>query len=150
MLLYIQKFASTVKKAISTFFVLLATILLPVIASAQDSGGQDSTGLVGGPGLRPRRDSYIIVPFPSPARHGVTMHIQIYNHFAEQISVRIVDMLDKTIATLQSQGNLDNGIHSYDFNTSTVSTGTYFIRMTTYSSTGAQNLVQDTRFQVLH
>ncbi len=123
---------------------------LPTIASAQDSGGQDSTGLIGGPGLRARRDSYIIVPFPSPARHGQTMKIQIYNHYAQAISLRIVDLLDKTVAVLQPQETLQNGIHSYDFNTNIVSTGSYFIRMTTFSSTGSQSLVQDMRFIVLH
>ena len=138
------------KKAISLFFVLLMMFALPILAFAQDSGGQDSTGLIGGPGLRARRDSYIIVPFPSPARHGQTMKIQFYNHYPLEASLRIVDLNDKTVKILQPQQMLTNGIHPYDFNTSLVTTGTYFIRLTTYTSTGAQNIVQDTRFIVLH
>jgi len=138
-----------VKKALILVFVLFAAIVLPSHASAQTPGGQDSTGS-GIPDLRPRRDTYIIVPYPSPARQGVKMKIQVYNHFEQGLSVQIVDVLGKTVSVLQSQQTLPNGIHEYDFDTGLVSTGTYFIRLTTYSSTGSQNQVQDERFIVLH
>ena len=131
------------------FFVLSGICALSGIASAQDSGGQDSTGLTDTL-LRARRDTYIIVPFPSPARHGVTMNIQVYNHNPQEISLRIVDINDKTVAQLQPPAMLDNGIHSYPFSTNLVATGIYFIRLTTYTSTGTQDLIQDTRFIVLH
>jgi hypothetical protein len=146
---YQSYFLSTVKKALFLFFVMFAASIIPGLASAQAPGGQDSTG-TGIPDLRPRRDSYIIVPYPSPARHGQTVKIQIYNHIDEEISLRIVDLNDKTVKELQPQQTLPNGIHSYDFETGAVATGTYFIRLTTYSSTGSQNVVQDARFIVLH
>jgi hypothetical protein len=138
-----------VKKALFLFFVVFAAFVIPSHARAQAPGGQDSTG-TGIPALRARRDTYIIIPFPSPARHGQTMKIQFYNHVAEEVSLRIVDLNDKTVAVLQPQQMLPNGIHPYDFHTNSVATGTYFIRLTTYSSTGSQNLVQDARFIVLH
>jgi hypothetical protein len=138
-----------VKKALFPFFVLLAVFLACDVVYAQDSGGQDSTGLPG-IGLRARRDTYIIETFPSPARRGQTIAIQFYNHNPQQLSLRIVDINDKTIKILQPQAMLANGIHSYQFPTNLVATGTYHIRLTTYSSTGAQSLVQDSRFIVLH
>ena len=137
------------KKALFLFFVVFAVFVIPSLAGAQAPGGQDSTG-TGIPALRARRDTYIIVPYPSPARHGQTMKIQFYNHVAQEVSLRIVDLTDKTVVVLQPQQTLLNGIHSYDFPTNSVATGTYFIRLTTYSSTGSQNLVQDSRFIVLH
>ena len=137
------------KKALFLFIVVFAAFVIPCLASAQAPGGQDSTG-TGIPALRPRRDTYIIVPYPSPARHGQTMKIQFYNHVAQEVSLRIVDLNDKTVVVLQPQKTLPNGIHSYDFPTNSAATGTYFIRLTTYSSTGSQNLVQDSRFIVLH
>ncbi len=148
-LLLLKKFASTVKKALFLFFVLFAVFLMSGFARAQAPGGQDSIG-IGIPDLRPRRDAYIIAPFPSPARHGQAMKIQFYTHFTQEVSLRIVDLLDKTVIELQPPQMLANGTYSYDFQTNLVATGTYFIRLTTFSSTGVQNLVQDTRFIVLH
>jgi len=138
-----------VKKALFLFFVLFSLSLIPELARSQASGGQDSTGS-DVPALRPRRDTYIIEPFPSPARLGQTVKIQVYNHFTQQISVRIVDVLGRTVKILQDPETLPNGIHSYDFPTSLVSTGTYYIRLGTFSSTGTENLVQDLRFIVIH
>ncbi|MEP7235951.1 MAG: hypothetical protein ABI778_11715, partial [Ignavibacteriota bacterium] len=74
----------------------------------------------------------------------------IYNHFAQEISVRIVDLIGRTVKVIQPQTTLANGIHSYDFESGKYSTGTYFIRMATFSSTGSQNDVQDLRFIVLN
>lgn len=148
-LLSFKQYVSTVRKVLFLFFVAFAAFVVPGLASAQTPGGQDSTG-TGVPALRPRRDTYIIVPFPSPATHGQTMKIQIYNHDAQELSVQIVDLNGNTIAMLQPQQMLPNGIHSYDFPTASVSTGTYYIKLVTYSSTGSQNLIQNSRFIVLH
>src|SRR5207249_4788508 len=103
------------------------------LAFAQASGGQDSIG-PGVNALRPRRDAYVIETFPSPARHGQTIKIQFYTHSVQQVSLRIVDILDKTVKILQEPETLLNGIHSYDFQTNLVATGTYHIRLVTYTS----------------
>ena len=138
------------KKALFLFFGLVAFSILPDLLLAQDSGGQDSTGLTS-PALRPRRDTYIIETFPSPARHGQTIKIQFYNHFPGQmISLNVIDILGRVVAELQPQAAMPNGIHSYDFPTLLYSSGSYHIRLTTYTSTGAKDATQESRFIVLH
>ncbi|MBS1904564.1 MAG: hypothetical protein JSS75_12725 [Bacteroidetes bacterium] len=135
-----------VRRSIVLF--VFALCALPQMLQAQPtSGTQDS--VLGGP-LRPRRDTYIIVPFPSPARQGVTMTIQYYNHNAERTSLRIVDINDRTVVELQPDETAPNGIHSFPFNTATVATGTYFIRLTRYGVDGSQVEVQDERFIIIH
>ena len=136
-------------KKIYYLLFLVGIILISESAWAQDSGSQDSTGLAS-PALRPRRDTYIIVPYPSPAMHGVTMNIQVYNHNPQQLSVRIEDVTGKLIQELQPPEMKDRGIHSYPFQTSRVSAGTYHIRLITYTSGGAQDMIQDSQFIVVH
>jgi hypothetical protein len=128
--------------------LVLTVFLLPDLLHAQPSSGTQDSVLGGG--LRPRRDTYIIVPFPSPARRGVTMTIQYYNHNPERTSLRIVDINDRTITELQQDELTPNGIHSFDFHTNLVATGTYFIRLTRYASDGTRLEVQDQRFIVFH
>ena len=138
------------KKALFLFFGLVALSVLPDLAYSQDSGGQDSTGLAN-PALRPRRDTYIIETFPSPARHGQTIKIQFYNHFPGQvISLNIIDINGRVVKELQLQAAMLAGIHSYDFQTGFYASGSYHIRLTTYTSTGAKNATQESRFIVLH
>jgi hypothetical protein len=139
-----------VKKVFSLFFGIIALFVTTDLALAQDSGGQDSTGLAS-PALRPRRDTYIIETYPSPARHGQTIKIQFYNHFPGQvISLNVIDILGRVIKELQPQAAMPAGIHSYDFNTSLYSSASYHIRLTTFTSTGAEDAVQDSRFIVVH
>ena len=135
------------KKAFFIFCVL--GLFIASAVQAQGSGGQDSTGL-SGPDLRPRRDTYIIETFPSPARHGQTIKIRIYLHNPEMVSLRVVDINDKPVRELQKPETLANGIHEYDFPTYLVATGTYHIRLIRYTTTGSENTTQDSRFIVLH
>ena len=131
-------------------FALLIVLVfaLPEVLHAQPtSGTQDS--VLGG-SLRPRRDTYIIVPYPNPALHGVVVSIQYYNHNPEQTSLRIVDALDREVQVLQPQQLMTNGLHSYDLNTGLISTGTYFIRLTRYTADGSNLEVLNERFVVVH
>ncbi len=138
------------KKAIFLFLGLVALSLLPGLADAQDSGSQDSTGLAN-PALRSRRDTYIIETFPSPARRGQTIKIQFYNHFPGQvISLNVIDINGRVVKELQPQAAMPAGIHSYDFPTIFFASASYHIRLTTYTSTGAENATQESRFIVLH
>jgi hypothetical protein len=134
-----------VKKVFFLFFILL----IASATRAQSSGGQDSTGLSSND-LRPRRETYIIETYPSPARHGQTIKIRIYNHNPQMLSLHVVDINDKIVAELQTPETLANGVHEYDFHTNLVATGSYHIRLTTYTSTGSENVTQDSRFIVLH
>ncbi|MEI8134084.1 MAG: hypothetical protein WCH46_03265 [bacterium] len=137
------------KKVVLVFALLLGFFAFAETSWAQQSGGQDSTG-EGLPPLRARRDAYIIETYPSPARHGQILKIKIYSHFAQQISVRIVDVNDRPMKVLQEPVMVSEGIHTYEFPTNLVATGPYYVRLTTYSSTGSENLIQDSRFLVLH
>ena len=111
------------------------------------SGSQDST--CGGV-LRPRRETYIIEAFPSPAKVGQTITIQYYNHNPDIVMVRVVDILDRTIQTLQPQQLMPNGLHVFPFSTRGLASGMYFIRLTNYTSDGSINTQQDSRFIILH
>ena len=120
---------------------------------SQNSGGDDSTTV--GP-LRPRRETYIIEPFPSPSMRGQPINVAYYNHNPEETSLRIVDVNDKTVIELQPRQFVENGVHSYVLNPrrltngGRLTSGVYFIRLTTYTSTGSQKQVQDSRFIVVH
>ena|SRR5579883_2745977 len=138
-------------KGLASLFFVLVLVLADVANAQPQSGSQDS--VIGGietPAVRPRRDTYIIVPFPSPAHHGVTMSIQYYNNVAEQTELKIVDILDHVVMELQPTEMAQNGLHSFNFNTGLVATGTYFIRLTRYASDGSQLEVQDQRFMIVH
>lgn len=133
-------------KALFLIFGLLAFCLYADSACAQGSGSQDS--VVGG-SLRPRRDTYIIETYPSPARRGQVITIRFYNQNSQELALRVLDINDKVVKELQPRAALPNGIHSYDFPTRQFATGTYHIRLTKYSATGAADLTQDSRFIVL-
>jgi hypothetical protein len=131
------------------FFFGFAFVLLLVAqcALAQDGGSQDSSS---GGELRPRRDTYIIESFPSPAMHGVTVNISYYNHNPQETALYVVDVNDKVVKELQPREMVPNGVHKFQFSTRSVSTGSYFVRLRTYTSTGAEEKVQDSRFLVTH
>ena len=102
---------------------------------------------------RPRRGAYIIDAYPSPASLGETIVIQYYNHNAAVTMLRVVDFLDRSVSTdpfpLQSQQLVPNGLHRFTLSTSTLAAGVYFIRLTTYTSTGDIDQVQDSRFMIV-
>ncbi|HET9137291.1 MAG TPA: hypothetical protein VFO76_11680 [Candidatus Kapabacteria bacterium] len=115
------------------------------IALAQ-SGLQDS--VLGG-GLRPRRDTYIIETYPSPARHGQRITLRYYNHNPELISLKVFDASDRLIEVLQQQQLMPNGIHDHPFFTYLYASGSYHIRLTRYSSDGTELSTEDSRFIVV-
>lgn len=134
------------------FFWLAISFVLVVCltekgAYAQNSGGQDT---LGGGIERPRRETYIIETYPSPAYPSQSVNIAYYNHNPEETSLCIVDVNDKTVVELQPRQFVQNGIHRYTIKSRTLTSGTYFIRLTTYTSTGSKKEVQDSRFIVVH
>jgi hypothetical protein len=102
---------------------------------------------------RPRRGAYLIDAFPSPAPIGENVVIQYYNHTPMVTMLRVVDVLDRSVATdpfpLQSQQLVPNGLHRYSLSTTALAAGVYFIRLTTYTSTGDIDQVQDSRFMIV-
>jgi hypothetical protein len=127
--------------------IVLGLCLSDSTIYAQNSGGQDS--IAGGTG-RPRRDTYIIETYPSPALPNQNINIAYYNHNPEETSLRIVDINDKTVIELQPRQFITNGIHRFTVRNRQLASGTYFIRLTSFTSTGSKKLVQDSRFIVVH
>jgi len=126
--------------------LIIGFCLLGGATYAQDSGGQDS--VAGGP-ERPRRDTYIIETFPSPALRTQKINIAYYNHNPEETMLRIVDINDKTVEELQPRKFVENGLHKF-IPTKKLTSGVYFVRLTTFTATGSEKQVQDSRFIVIH
>jgi hypothetical protein len=126
---------------------VLFLCLCAVSSFAQNSGGQDTS--FGGP-LRPRRETYIVETYPSPARANQTINITYYNHNPEETSLRIVDINDKVVIELQPRQFVTNGLHYSTVPSRKLPSGTYFVRLTSYTSTGSKKQVQDSRFIVVH
>jgi hypothetical protein len=120
-----------------------------VLAQASTQTSQDS--ICGGT-VRPRRDSYLIQAFPSPAKSGETVLVQYYNHNPEEISIRVVDVLDRLVTPVETQPRTftANGLHSFGLSTRGLASGMYFIRLTSYTSAGAVNQIDESRFLILH
>jgi len=134
--------------------MLLLGELLPGSAHAQaiDSVANGPIDSLAGGTVRPRRDTYIIEAFPSPAVSGQSVTIQYYNHVPMETELRVVDLLDRMVTSieLQPRALTPNGLHSFRLSTSGLSAGLYFIRLTTFALDGSVELVQDSRFVVAH
>ena len=108
-------------------FWCLLVLLLAVLAStdtlhAQSFSGTLNDSLCGGP-LRPRRGTYIIQSFPTPAKAGSTVNIKVYNHNPDVFSVRIVGVLDRTMMVLQEKQATLNGVHSFSLPSGALASG---------------------------
>ncbi len=150
-------FATLITKVAILIVLLIATVeVLPQQACAQsqslDSAVSAQTdSLCGGP-IRPRRGTYLVETYPSPAMHGQSVTIQYYNLDPQVIGLRVVDILDRTVTSgeLQTASLTAGGLHTFAFSSQGLATGTYFIRLTIYTSTGALDQVQDSRFVIIH
>jgi len=132
-------------------FVFFLLLIVGECAYAQtDSSGIPQQGLqdsvVGGP-LRPRRGTYIVEVFPSPAPAGSSITFQYYNHTPQEIAVRIVDILERPVWILQERTFMPNGLHKFSpFASNKLSSGLYFVRLITYTPTGDIDQTEDTPF----
>lgn len=124
--------------------MLFALFLLPASGFAQ--GSTDTTGGA----LRPRRDVYIIESYPSPVRDGKDVNISYYNHNPMETEFIIVDINDKLIEVVQPRKFVENKVHTFTFNSRKVATGSYYLRLKIYTSTGSLDKTQSSRFVVLH
>jgi hypothetical protein len=82
--------------------------------------------------------------------HGAIVNISYYNHNSQETALFVVDVNDKVVRQLQPRQMVANGVHKFTFETRTVATGSYFVRLRTYTSTGSEEKVQDSRFLVVH
>lgn len=100
--------------------------------------------------LRPRYGSYLIQTYPSPASRRTPLTIQFYNHQAEILSVKIYDVANRLMLVLHDKQQTDAGLHTYTVRPSKFASGTYFIRLTTYTPSGAENTTDNARFVIVH
>ncbi len=129
-------------------FLLLfgCTTLLATVAEAQSGGGQDSSqaGI-----LRPRRGTYQVQAYPSPAKSGETITISFFCINPDVVSFVIYDMLNKVVMTLQEKGDAPSGLSTFQIPANKLMTGSYVARLTNYTPSGAENTVEDERFVVV-
>jgi hypothetical protein len=121
-----------------------------VAASAygQTGAGTQDTSCVAP--LRPRWGSYLIQPFPSPAKVGEIITIQFYNHTEEILSCKIYDEIHREMIELQPKGTTPAGLHTFEVSANRLATGSYFVRLTTYTASGSETLVDNLRFVIVH
>jgi hypothetical protein len=115
-------------------------------ACAQSNGSQDSA--VSGK-LRPRWGSYLIETYPSPAKASDNITVQFYNHRDETLTCRIFDSDDRIVMELQPKQFTSHGLHSFPIAGYRLPSGSYFIRLTTFTESGAENVVDNSRFIIL-
>ena len=134
------------------FFVFVGLLLaafagVAANATAQPNGGSQDSSATGA--LRPRWDSYLIQTFPSPAKAGDQITVQFYNHRSETLTCRVFDMANRLILELWPKQFTQNGLHSFPIPANSLATGTYFIRLTTYTAAGAEDIVDNSRFVIV-
>jgi hypothetical protein len=127
--------------------VFLSLFMVAAGVRAQSNGSQDSAA---SGNSRPRWGSYMIQTFPSPAKATDNVTIQFYNHRDETLKCRIYDSDDRPMIELQPKQFTPHGLHTFHIPASSLATGSYFIRLTTYTASDAENIVDNTRFVILH
>ncbi len=134
------------------FSVILLLLTIQSAALAQSGAGSQDSAASGH--LRPRWGSYLIESFPSPAKSTEDVTIQFYNHTDETLSCMIFDMncrdmLLEPKLVLQPKEQVSAGLHTFTIHANALSTGCYFVRLTTYTASGAENIVDNARFVIV-
>ncbi|MDP4198728.1 MAG: T9SS type A sorting domain-containing protein [Bacteroidota bacterium] len=128
--------------------LLIALICITGIAHAQANGGSQDSATSGT--LRPRWGSYLIQTFPSPAKVGDQITVQFYNHQNETLTCRVFDIANRFMVELQPKQLTQHGLHTFTIPANRLSSGTYFIRLTTFTESGAEDVVDNSRFLIVH
>jgi hypothetical protein len=100
--------------------------------------------------LRPRYGTYLIQTFPNPSSSRSPVTIQFYNHNPEIIAVKIFDLRNSLIMVLHEKQQTDRGLHTYTIQPGRIASGTYYIRLTTYTASGAELTTDNARFVIVH
>ena len=132
--------AKLMRWLIPGLFLLVAA---PVFAQTST---QDST--VSGT-LRPRWGTYLVGVYPTPAKSAAKITVQFYNHNPDIIACRIFDVACREILELQAPTSTAAGLHTIEIPQYVLASGTYFVRLTTFTATGAENIVDNARFMVV-
>jgi hypothetical protein len=130
-------------------FVCTALVLIgPNFAHAQSGAGSQDSSVSGTP--RPRWGSYLIQTFPSPANASSQVTIQFYNHNDEVLMCQLFDAADRLIRDIQPKQMTAAGLHSFVIPASHLSSGMYFVRLTTFTASNNEDVVDNTRFLIVH
>ena len=117
-------------------------------ALAQSGAGSQDSSVSGT--LRPRYGSYLIETYPSPARAGQQITIQYYNHNDEVLMCKVFDAVNRLIFEVQPKQLTLAGLHSFVIPANKLSSGMYFIRLTTFTASDNEDVVDNSRFLVAH
>src|SRR5206468_2449688 len=91
--------------------LFLVALVLVVLSSSADAQVTDQDSVCGG-FIRPRRESFLIQAFPNPVQRGGNVNIYFYNHQEDEISVELLDLLDRPIKILQARKKTSNALHN--------------------------------------
>lgn len=100
--------------------------------------------------LRPQYGTYLIQTYPNPSSSRSPVTIQFYNHNPEILSVKIYDLRNSLILVLHEKQQTDRGLHTYTIQPGRMASGTYYIRLTTYTASGAELSRDNARFVIVH
>lgn len=133
-------------------FVAVLSLFAAASAVAQtggdNAGNQQDSSCVSP--LTPRWDTYLIQTYPSPAKAYETITVQFYTHTEQILSCKIFDVANREMMVLQPKQTTAPGLHTFSIRSNSLSTGTYFVRLVTYTATDAQSAVDNSRFVIVH
>lgn len=130
--------------------LFMAALWAPARAFAQSGG--DNKGTIDttfGEPLRPRQGTYILETYPSPATNFQKVTVQFYNKVAQDISVEILDDIDRVVRVLQETTPTAPGLHSFRFPAEMLASGTYSVRLTIHASAGGSLRRMSSRFLII-
>ncbi len=90
-------------------------------------------------------DYHLYNNFPNPFNPTTKIEFSLLNK--SQVTLKIYNLLGKEIATLVN-GEVESGLHSIDFNATSLSSGVYFYKIDVISSNG-KNLFSETKKMIL-
>lgn len=130
------------------WILFFAFLIGATAAQAQAGAGSQDSVIVGK--LRPRWGTYLIETYPSPAKAGSSITVQLYNHNDDVLECAVYDFAGRKMKVLYEKGSIAAGLHKFVFNANGLSTGVYFVRLATYTSSNALNTVSSTKFEIVH
>ncbi len=130
-----------------SLFVILLLLVASSAFAQSGAGAQDTSG---NENLRPRWDSYIVGVYPSPAHVGQQITVQTYNHNPAELSVKVYDGIGRMMLELLPKQQLPGGLQTFTIPASNLSSGSYVVKLVTYTASGAIDIVDETHFLIVH
>ncbi len=132
---------------VRALFVILLLLSAPAAHAQTGAGSQDSS--VTGQ-LRPRWGAYLVGAFPSPAKAGESVTVQVYNHTDVTLECRVFDGSGRIVLVLQPKQMTPAGLHNFTITPFQLTTGGYLVQLVTYTPSGSPDVVDYVRFAIIH